>query len=487
MPEIQHSQFVDYLEKPGALKDGAVYLIQGEPMLVAQCVGPLIDRLLDGASREMGVEVLDGAVENIPDVLEQLNTYTLMAEAKVVWFKEAKLFDSGGSHQRLADQIQQAFESGDMDRAGKGFISLCAKLGVDPSEIAKGYALPAALHPVQQALGDDDMRGLIDHCQVKGWGGTAATDYIQILEQAVEKGFPQHHYLVITATERVPKNRKLYKTIQSHGVAVDCHVPLGERRADKMAQEVVLRRIWDTALQKAGKRMHPALFINLTQLTGFDPATFRDNLDKLIDFAGGRDEIAVADIEQVLKRTKSDPVYELTNAVADCDAASALFFLNTLMQANYHPLQILAAITNQMRKLTVAKDFVTGTHGRAWRAGMPYPQFQKAVMPSIQAFDAEVQAQVAMWQAQASSASSGKEKKGGKKESVELALAPNPGNAYPVYQTILKADNFSAKELALNMAHLSDTDTRLKTSGQDAGLLIKRLVMTICGTARKTA
>lgn len=483
MPEIQHSQFPQYLEKPGALKNCAVYLVQGEATLVAQCAGPLIERLLAGAARDLGLETLDGLVENIPDVLEQLNTYAFTAEAKVVWFKDAKLIDSG-NHQRVVDQIQQAFESGEMDRAGKGLLNLCAKLGVDLAETAAGYALPAELQPVQQVLGDDDLHQLIDHCKGKGWGATAAADYLQALEQAIEKGFPRNHYLVVTATERVPKNRKLYKTISTHGLIVDCHVPLGERKADKMAQESVLRQIYDSALQKAGKRMHPALFNHLIQLTGFDPATFRDNLDKLIDFAAARQEITAADIEKVLRRTKSDPIYELTNAIADRDTIKALFYLNTLMGADYHPLQILSAITNQIRKLIVARDFLMSPHGRSWRPGLTYPQFQKAAMPGIQAFDAQMQQQAETWQEGQAVESSGKGKKGAKKGNIELALAPNPGNAYPVYQTILKAEKFSLRELVQTMADLSDADARLKSSGQDAILLIKRLVMTICDAGR---
>jgi DNA polymerase-3 subunit delta len=422
-------------------------------------------------------------VENIPDALAQLNTYTLMADIKVVWFKDARLFESAGSQQRIIDQIQQAFETDDLDRAAKGFLNLCAKLGVDPPSSEAALAVPRELNVIVQALGEDGLRRLAAHCQERGWRAAAAADHVQSLEKAIEKGFPGGHYLVITATERIPKNRALYKAIQTHGLVVDCHVPLGERKVDKMAQEEVLRHIWEATLQKAGKRMHPALFGALVQLTGFDPATFRDNLGKLIDYAGGRGEIIAKDIEQVLQRTKSDPIYELTNAVAGRDAAAALFFLNTLLRADLHPLQILAALVNQMRKLMVAKDFVTGPHGRPWRSGMPYPQFQTAVLPAIQVFDAQIQQQMTLWQEEPARPAAGKAKKGERKENIDLALAPNPANAYPVYQTLLKSDKFSAKELADFMTLMSDTDTRLKTSGQDATLLIKRLVMAICGTS----
>ncbi|MDA8139679.1 MAG: hypothetical protein M0036_13595 [Desulfobacteraceae bacterium] len=484
MPEVTHSQLGALLEKRDALNGRIVFLIQGEAMLVAQCAGPIIDQLLAGTSRELGVEVVQGSAENIPDALEQLNTYTLMADVKVVWFKEARLFETTGNHQRAVDQIQQAVEADDLERAAKGMLSLCAKLGVDLPE-AGSSTFPAELQSIQQALGEDGLRRLINLCQERGWRAAATADYVQALELAIEKGFPNHHFLVITTSERIPKNRKLYKTIQTHGLVVDCHVPLGERKADKMAQEEVLRHIWEASLQKARKRMQPSLFNQLIQLTGFDPATFRDNLEKLIDYVGGRSEISAKDIEQVLQRTKIDPIYELTNAVADRDAPTALFFLDTLLRADFHPLQILSALANQMRKLMVAKDFVMGPHGRAWRPSMPYPQFQNMVMPGIQTFDSELRRQMSLWQQEPNATESKKGKKVESKENIELALAPNPGNAYPVYQTISKSDRFSAEELVQFMVNLSDADMRLKTSGQDATLLIKRLVMTICGTGRK--
>ncbi|MBI5896971.1 MAG: DNA polymerase III subunit delta, partial [Desulfobacterales bacterium] len=208
-----------------------------------------------------------------------------------------------------------------------------------------------------------------------------------------------------------------------------------------------------------------------------------DNIDKLIDYSGPRLEISAADLEAVLQRTKSDPVYELTNAVADRNVVSALFYLDTLLRAEWHPLQMLSALANQMRRLIVAKDFILSEHGRAWRAGMPYPQFQNTVLPAIQSYDALIAAQTSAWQAP--DAQEDKGRKGSKRESLDLALASNPGNAYPIFQTLLKADNFGRKELANAMVRLSQTDLRLKSSGQDAAMVMKNLIMAICGIQGK--
>jgi DNA polymerase III subunit delta len=473
--ELFHHQFPDYVQKPGA--PVAVYLIHGEPVLVEQCVEPLIQRLLNGALRQIQCEVLDGAMENIPDALERMNTFGWSAGPRIVWFKEARLFDTGGSQQqqRLIDQIREALESDQPERAARIFANLCSRLGVDASSAAA--AKNPEFKPLISAVGEDAVTQLSSYCSQHGFAAAGADDYLPALEQAIEKGFPPQHYLLISASVKFPKNRKLYKAIHSHGLIVDCNVPLGERKADKAAQETVLRQILDGALKKTGKRMPPALFATMIQLTGFDPATFRDNVEKLIDYTGTRNEITASDVQNVVKRTKNDPLFELTNAVADRNRINALFYLHTLLNSGWHPLQILAALSNQIRKLLLAKDFTSSDQGRrCWRAGISYPQFQSEVLPALQAFDARLSQQVHQWGAHGGEPAA-------RKEGADLALATNPGNAYPIYQTLLKSEKYPLGELVQAMTELNQTDMRLKSTGQDPALQMKRLVMKIVGVS----
>jgi DNA polymerase-3 subunit delta len=485
MTELLHSQLASLLADRAALEKHSVGLIHGEPMLVEQCAAALIERLLQGAPRDLHCEVVDGLAENIPDALARMNTFALLSGPKVVWFKEARLFDAGGGQERLIDQILEAYAAEQMERAAKSFLGLCARTGLDILSVGAAPRLPGELQPIEIALGEEGIARMIDHCRDQGWRPAGDDDPLQSLSQAIEKGFPDQHFLLITTGAKVPKNRKFYKSLLARGLIIDCHVPLGERKADKLAQEAVLRQIWERQLQAAGKRMAPALFSQMGQLTGFDPATFRDNIDKLIDYSGARPEITAADLEAVLRRTKSDPVYELTNAVADRNLVSALFFLDTLLKAEWHPLQMLAALANQIRKLLVAKDFVLSEFGRGWRAGMSYPQFQNTVLAAIQSFDARISAQTGSWLA--SETQEGQGRKGSKRESLDLALASNPGNAYPVYQTLLKTDNFGRKELVEAMIRLSETDLRLKSSAHDAAVIMRNLIMTICGLKGKAS
>ena len=481
MTEIAYRQISDYLKKTALPEMPTVCMIHGEPSLVEQCTGPLVEHLLAGADREINCEVIDGLMENVPDLLESLNTYAMMAGSKVVWFKDVKLFDTTGRHQRMFDQVVQAYEADNLKKAARAFLSLCVQLGIEaPGEMTAGRQYPSELKPLVDALGSDGVKRLSDHIHEQGWAANASADYLQALIDAIGKGFPPGHFLLITSGSKVPKNRKFYKSVAAKGVVVDCHVPLGERKADKAAQETVLREIAEHALAKAGKKMAPGLFNLMVQLTGFDPATFKNNIEKLIDFTGRRADISREDITSVLKRTKSDPIYEMTNAVAERNAPSALFYMQTLFENDFHPLQILAALSNQIRKLMIAKAFARSEYGRSWSKGLPYPQFQKRVLGEVQRYDAHVAKARLDWRRTDDMDPEEGPKKGAKKADMELALAPNPGNAYPVFQTLVKSENFSHKELVETMIYISEADVRLKSSGQDPKLVVKHLVMGIC-------
>ena len=80
---------------------------------------------------------------------------------------------------------------------------------------------------------------------------------------------------------------------------------------------------------------HPA---QLIQMTGFDLRTFCNNLEKLISWVGDRVEITIKDVGSVLQRTKRDPIYELTNAISDRNVQRTLFYLTSILSADFAKL-----------------------------------------------------------------------------------------------------------------------------------------------------
>ncbi len=479
MTELLHNQLADTLGKDKGGVKSPVCLIHGQDVLVAQCCEQVVEVLLAGHQRDLCVQAMDGAAENVPNLLEELNTFSLLGGPKIVVFKEAKLFESRSGYQQLVDQIVAAFDAEEMDTAARYYLSLCSRLDLDPGEPRQGAGGQAPIKALIGELGSQGVDQLAAHCMSSGLSATISKGYVETLLQAIEKGFPPGHHLIVTVGAKVPKNLKLYKAFRDIGLVVDCNVPTGERRVDKAAQEQVLRQTADQLLAKSGKQLPGPVFQALCRLTGFDLATFVQNVKKLIDYIGDRPAIAAADLDAVLERTKVDPVYELTNAVAERNLYQSLFYASTLLGAGWHPLQILAALANQMRKLLVAKDFTCSQWGRQWIRGMAYPQFQKDIMPAIQAYDQHVRELAAAWHEVPDNPD--KKAKAKKEKAPDVALAPNPGNAYPVYQTVLKSEKYTFDEILNAMGTLSQADIRLKSTGQDPAMVIKKTIMDICG------
>jgi DNA polymerase-3 subunit delta len=396
MSEINHTQIEQHLKTIGPDSKPPVGLIHGEPMLVEQALDRLVDRLLAGGRREVCCEVVEGLMENLPDALERINTFALLAGPKIVVFKEASL--------------------------------------------------------------------------------TGQSESILMLNQAIGKGFPPGHHLLITAGAKVPKNLKVYKTIREHGLIVDCHVPQGGRRADQLAQQTVLRQTLDTLLAQSGKRLAAGLFDKLCRLTGFDLRTFAHNVDKLVAYTGERQEITGPDIDHVLRSTKSDPVYAFTNAVTERNGPQALQLMNTLLRDKWHPLQILSALANQIRKLLAVKEFAQSDAGRIWRPGISFHQFRDQVLPAVQAHDQQVQERIEQWHGFDEAEIPGEVRKA----AADMRLAPNPNNPYPVYQTFLKSDRFSRDDLVAALLRLNRADLALKSTGRDAAIVLQSLVLLIC-------
>jgi len=483
MGEISYQDLNAYLkqiEAPFDRRPAAVLLIHGEDLLVRTAFEEILVRLLPDASRSLNYEPLDGAAVPVGDVVARINTYSLLGGAKVVAFKDARLFHARETAAKLLDSARSMRLDGDLPRAAKHFLAALAQLDLSLEDLRTSNR--STRFPDGFDAGEDDawIDAILDHCASARLSVPAAGDSASMLERAIENGFPEGHHLIIT-TDLIDRRRSLYKLISAKGVVIDCAVPKGDRRADKEAQVAALTSHMQSILEPSGKTMGREAFLSLCEMTGFDLGTFANNLQILIDYAGPRQAITVDDVEAALTRTKKDPLYELTNAVTDRNWDRSLFFLDALLAGEIHGLQALAAVANQIRKLLVAKDFTESPGGAAWHPAATYPQFQKSVLPAVVAFDRELIGRVGAWEATlAGDPAEEKKKKKSDKAGTDLQLARNPGNPFPVYQTLKKADRFSRAELLRALEALAEADVRLKSSALNPRLILERVVWQIC-------
>jgi DNA polymerase III delta subunit len=394
-----------------------VYLIHGDEYLYKEAFGKLLGAIIPDFSRSLNYERLEGGNENIPRAIEKISTFSFMPGRKAVAICDSRVFDK--------------------KQAPAG--------------------LPEKEGPEKDGEWGEDLPGM--------------------LREAIERGFLPDHHLILTA-DAVDRRTGFYKSVKKAGMAIDCSVPKGVGWADRKALDSLCRAHVRKILARHGKKAAPKALGALIEMTGLSLRLLSGNAEKLIDYSGNRETILESDVAMVLKQTRIDPVYELTNAVAERDAPKSLFFLDALVPVDMHPLQALMAMANQVRKLLMAKAFMESPHGRVWERGMPYGRFKDHVMSGVAEFDAQTAETVAGWEKTFLDETPGKKKK--RPFAGDLAVAKNPRNPYPVYQTFLKAERFDKKEIIAALKRIAEADSTIKSGGGKPRLELEKVVWFIC-------
>jgi DNA polymerase-3 subunit delta len=490
MSEILYKELKNYLtafEKNRKTEAAApVYLIYGEELLWNTALETLLDTLIPGKDGSLNYDSVDGTNENIKAAIERVNTYSLLSGTKVVAIIDSKIFYSKQDESTILGKAKEAFDGKSMKTAAKYLLSLMGLLNLTFDDVSRENRSKALKLDPEKFSDGVWFDKIVEYCTDKNLSIPSEGDNVALLQNAVEKGFPEGNHLIIT-TDMVDKRRKLYKIIRKKGVIINCSVPKGARRADQLAQEAVLAERMETLLHGSGKTMDRRTFRAMYELTGFDLRIFSENLNTLISYVGDRKKITQDDVENVLKRTKKDPIYEFTNAISDRNVEKSLFFLDSLLSDNLHPLQLLAAITNQIRKLLIARGFIESAHGRSWHSGIQYGQFKSSIMPAVQIYDRDILDQLREWDGMLlknvgmdKPRSEKVREKKPKPVATDLVIAKNSQNPYPVFQMLLKSEKFTTDELIAAFEKLSEADLRLKSTRQSKKLVLEQAILGIC-------
>lgn len=501
MTEIPFHEFAGRIRRGEAGFTDPVCLVYGEDFLVEQAAAGIIGAVLpDPKERQKSLETVDMADgESVYDIVERLNTLSFFAHRKVLRLKADVLFASGFRPVDQLEKIEAARLSDDIKAAANLLAGLAAAQKCDIADIASGD--PATVlnldpSPYTEAAW---LKQAAAHCAEKGIVAGGGPDGAGILKEAIERGLPKNHFLVITAAA-VDRRTALYKALSQAHTVINCAVAPGTRKADVDRQKQVLSYLMQNTLEKAGKTADRDVFERVFELTGFAPRVFAGNIEKLAQYAGGNPRIKSGDVFAVLGKTREDPVFAFTGAVFEKNAQKALETMASLTASGFHYMQLHAGIAGQARKLLMVKFFTESIHGSSWQPGMRYDRFTREVMEKVVQYDRETAAAAAgpaktaqgpadekpaVEDPAAGKRSSGrkktKPKTGGRaKAASELAIVKNPNNPYPVYQLFLQANRFSLSTLKGFMVRLHEADIRLKTTGYSPGAVLEELVLHIC-------
>jgi DNA polymerase-3 subunit delta len=489
-----HLKNIDRLKKDDSdnhigPKAAAVYLIYGDELLCKAAVKKVLNRLLPGSKQRFNFEAIDGNTGGTSEVVEKVKTFSLLSGSKIIGLMDTRIFDSITNSGKILLNAAKAYDRKDMNRAANHLLRFMALKSLSYADLSSENR--KKIFSAKSELPEDDrwIDDIISYCREKNRNVPETVDSEILLCRAIEKGFPAGNRLIIT-TDSVDKRRKLFKLIRNKGIIVDCSVPKGNRKADKIAQEAVMSSTVSAVLNETEKSLAPDAFSALRKITGFELRTLSNNLEKLINYVGDRNLITREDVITVLKRTKRDPIYALTGAFADRKLGETLFFMNALMsegQGALHPEQILVALLNQVRKLLLVKSFVNSSKGRIWSSKTSYHRFRTEVLPAVQRFDSDLLEKLRRWQDIYDSLDDKednqvKKNRNQKKSALKtgLLIANNPHNPYPIFKLFLSAENYSNHDLYQAYECLSKADLRMKSGAENKRLVLEKMIVKIC-------
>ena len=450
----------------------SVWLIYGEEFLVDRSLKALVGHLVPGGLSDSCCEVVEGDSE-LRDALEQAATFSLFSSRKVVVIRDSHIFYAKKGENKELTKISKAFDDGKMMLAARRLAQLLSKLKLKFKELS-------------MPKGQDKIKGLAEDGQVPSWLGEVAgwamankvgvpeaMDDLSLMERALRAGLPAGHHLVLT-TDQADKRKALFKTFKELGSVVDCTVPKGERKADKEQQARIIGETVQGILGRFGKKMEPRAIKYITDMAGFDLRVLAGDVEKLCSFVGENPVITFNDAQRITRKTKLDPIYELTGAISERNAASALACVRNLLGNETHPLQVLAALVNQVRRLLLARSFLESREGRSLAGLRDYNQFRNSGMDIIKAADQAMVERVEAWQGEL----------GLTKKKTDLLLNRG-GSPYPLFLILQNASRFTMGDLTEIDGLLADCDRTMKSSPEDPTVLLDRLIVRICCGAVK--
>lgn len=467
----------DFTIKPqSTLLQNKLYVLFGDAYLVNQSLKRLLEAL-----GQSDMEIYYGNDDReVTQALSQAKTYPLFGGGRVVVLKDADFLQNTTDKTQLLESAQKAYTDNDFKAACKNVLSYlsASNLTLDDASPQNKSVLSDAL--CKEPFFDE----VVTACLKENLKPQKAGQGADLLFAALAKGLPSENRLVITSAG-LDKRRKVFKALEEQGLLVDCGVPKGDFKADKDAWNEILRRETAEFEQRTNKKLEQNALSTLTELIGFDLYALNAAFAQLADYVDKRPRISAEDVKALFSRTKSDPVFELTNAVSQADLGQSLFFLNSLLtNVKMHPLQILAAIANQMRKIAAARSFLDNPQGRGFYAGQNYQQFQREGIAQVQAYDAELLAVLMNWEKQLSvedltDNAKPKSKKASKGGAVgqDFVLAKDGKSAYPLFLLLQNAAKYPATALPEIFKLLLEAESGLKMSACNPKLLLEKLLL----------
>lgn len=416
-----------------------VYLIFGERYLCAQAAQEIIHGLLpDETSRPQNMRLVDGDQEDVKQTMNELRTFSLFGGRQVIRVLDSRLFHSKAVGKSIWDKALKAHNKNDQEKTGR-YLAQLASLGGLESDDDLSALSGAQWRQLFGFAKPDDVAWTKTIALVVGNDGQGATDTAALVQSTLSTGIPEKNHLVLVA-EAVDKRKKLFKTIDEFGVIVDLSVDTGPATAARKDQDAVIRDLVNKTFSQMGKRPGPRVLEMILDRVGFHPVAAVREAEKLCLYCDNEQEVSCDDVNTITGQTREEALFELNDAFASRDLSRSLYLQGRLLRAGLHPLVIISALRNLIRKLLFLRA-LQDKSSPAYRPGQAYPAFQKGYLATL-------------------------------KEAVGDSDFLK-GHPFVIYKGFQQAERFSRQELIGGLTALLKAEFKLKGSGIRESLILE--------------
>jgi len=455
---------------PRAIREGRiapVYLFFGsDDYLREELLKETLDALLPaGNLRNFNMDVLDGAVVPVDELITLASTYPMGAERRVVVVRNPAFLASDGSSGAPLDLLQQAAEAHERGELSRALMLLFRALEIEPvslsspevcSRLATLRESAAETSPELLTFLDGLPEALAEvPLPTPGSGANDADRFRDWLEHHT----PPTTVVILVLTGRMERRTKLVKSIAERGVLADVDSLKDSASTGKDNVRLFIAKY----LNEAKKRMDEDAIVLFRERTRDDLRLIVDELEKVIAYVGSRETITVEDVRSAVSDGSTITVFHLTDAVGNRQLARAFECLHAILRQGEPGLKVLALLSRQVRLMLQAHLLQEEGYLLAFPPNMIYRTYASTVH--------------------------------GKWSKEAIALLPDNASLnllkqrpYAAYQTLKQAANYTKEELLRAYEVLLKADEEMKSGGSSDEFVLYRTVEEIIvgGRRRKT-
>jgi len=204
--------------------------------------------------------------------------------------------------------------------------------------------------------GDAEMRSVMTELRTVSMFGDQrivliedADDFVSANRPVLEKyvTHPAKGSLLILDVKSWPKNTKIFKLVEQHGLAVECAELSGAN---------LLKWLQRMAKDQFGKTLDRETASLIVHLAGDGVGLLLQEVAKLASLVGDTVEITRDDVTKVVGGWRTETTWVMLDAVRDGKPGKALEALDKLLLHGEAPQKVLGGVTYTFRKLAEATE-----------------------------------------------------------------------------------------------------------------------------------